>query len=258
MSLKSLETAMGVLATFIQSNATRSVTEIVAETGLKKSHVSKILKTFREADLLEQDPVTMRYGVGMGLFVLGSRFAARQVMAREALPIMRQLVDDTSHSATLSILYETSIMHLMAVEGPLYLDGRWRVGTLRPIHATAAGKVLLANMQPPAREDLLARVTLKAFTPLTITDPAILSAQLGHIGKAGFALTRGESAPGLSAISVPIFAENSKVVSALSILMPDQLFDEEKIAALRERMFAAARSLSLKLGAPTYPFGGMS
>ncbi|MET3793195.1 IclR family transcriptional regulator [Aquamicrobium terrae] len=257
MSLKSLETAVGVLSTFSKSNTTRSVTEIVEETGLKKSHVSKILKTFREAGLLEQDPVTMRYAVGMGMFVLGSRFAARQVMAREALPIMRQLVEDTNHSVTLSVIYETSIMHLMAVEGPLYIDGRWRVGALLPIHATAAGKVLLSGMTAPVREDLLARAGLRALTPLTITDPAILSAQLLEISKTGFALTRGESAPGLSAISVPIFAENSKMVSALSTIMPDQLFDMEKIMLVKEQMFTAARSLSLKLGAPTYPFGGM-
>lgn len=254
--MKSLEIGIGVLKTFIGAASDLSVTEVVAATGLKKSHVSKILSAYREAGFLVQDPMTRRYSVGIEAFELGAHYAARQPMAREALPLMRQLVDQCGHSATLSILHHDHVLHLMAVEGPLYIDGRWRVGSRLPIHATASGKVLVAWLDAEHRDSLLDAVKLDAITPLTITDPIPLKAQLSKVHASGLAVTRGESAPGLAAMAVPIFDGGDHVAAALGLVIPDQIFANVDVLELKDRLFDVARSLSLKLGASTYPFGG--
>lgn len=254
--MKSLETALGVLKVFVDADGELSVQDIVEKVGLKKSHVSKILSTLRQAGMLEQNPKTRHYSVGVEAFELGTRYLVRQQLARDALPIMRQLVDRCGHSATLSIRRGGHVLHLMAVEGPLYIDGRWRVGNRLPIHATSAGRVLLAWMEEDEAKVLLAQLDLDPITPQTITDADALLERIAETRKSGLAITRGESAPGLAAIAVPVFDAEDKVDAALGLVIPDQHFDDADQVALQEELFGAARRLSLKLGAAAYPFGG--
>lgn len=252
--LKSLETALNVLKIFIGTDSDLSVNEVVELTDLKKSHVSKILSTLRHAGMLEQDPATRRYSVGVEAFELGTRYIVRSQQARDALPVMRQLVNACGHSATLSILRGTHVLHIMAVEGPHYIDGRWRVGNRLPVHGTSAGQVLLA-WQPEARgKELLNALDLRPLTEKTITCRDRLEAVLTDIRKSGCSITRGESAPGLAALAVPVFDAKNEVPLALGVVLPDPLFESLELEQLREQLFDASRTLSLKLGAPDFPF----
>ena len=253
--MKSLETALTVLKVFIDADSDLSVNEVVELVDLKKSHVSKILSTLRNAGMVEQDPATRRYSVGVEAFELGTRYIVRSQQARDALPVMRQLVNACGHSATLSILRGTHVLHIMAVEGPHYIDGRWRVGSRLSVHGTSAGQVLLAFQSDAQRTDLLNVLDLRPLTQKTITRRDRLEAVLSDIRHSGCAVTRGESAPGLAALAVPVFDAQNEVPLALGVVLPDALFDTVELDPLREQLFDASRTLSLKLGASDFPFG---
>jgi len=254
--MKSLKTAIDVLKVFSNADGDLSVADITALSGLRRSHVSKILGAFRDGGLLTQDANTRRYSTGVDLFELGVRYVNAQQIARDALPIMRQLVDRCRHSATLSVLHEDHALHLLAVEGPLYLDGRWRVGNRLPLHATSAGQTLLAWADGERLEEMLSRIILNRITPRTITDLKRLRKVLREVRASGIAVTRGQSVPGLAAMAVPVFDARNVVTAALGIIVPDQLFDGSDLAELQASLIDAARALSLRLAAPTYPFGG--
>ncbi|MEQ8895640.1 MAG: IclR family transcriptional regulator [Roseovarius sp.] len=253
--MKSLETALNVLKVFIEADSDLSVNEVVDLVELKKSHVSKILSTLRNAGMVEQDPVTRRYSVGVEAFELGTRYIVRSQEARDALPVMRQLVNDCGHSATLSILRGTHVLHIMAVEGPHYIDGRWRVGSRLPVHGTSAGQILLAWQSDASRDGLLDELDLRPLTEKTITRREQLETVLADVRRTGHSVTRGESAPGLAALAVPVFDARNEVPLALGVVLPDQLFESVDLDQLREHLFDASRTLSLKLGAPDFPFG---
>lgn len=252
--MKSLETALNVLKVFIETDSDLSVNEVVELVDLKKSHVSKILSTLRNAGMVKQDPATRRYSVGVEAFELGTRYIVRSQQARDALPVMRQLVNASGHSATLSILRRTHVLHIMAVEGPHYIDGRWRVGNRLPVHGTSAGKVLLAWQPEAQRRELLDALDLRPLTEKTITRRDQLEAVLTDIRDTGCSVTRGESAPGLAALAVPVFDAKNEVPLALGVVLPDPLFETVDLEQLREQLFDASRTLSLKLGAPDFPF----
>ncbi|MEP0155592.1 MAG: IclR family transcriptional regulator [Pseudophaeobacter sp.] len=253
--MKSLETALNVLKVFIEADNDLSVNEVVELVDLKKSHVSKILSTLRNAGMVEQNPATRRYSVGVEAFELGTRYIVRSQQARDALPLMRQLANANGHSATLSVLRSTHVLHIMAVEGPHYIDGRWRVGSRLPIHGTSAGKVLLAWLPEAQRQELLDTLDLRPLTEKTITRRDRLEAVLADIRKSGCSVTRGESAPGLAALAVPVFDAKNEVPLALGVVLPETLFETEDLDQLREQLFEASRTLSLKLGAQDFPFG---
>lgn len=253
--MSALDSAMTVLKSFIDAEGDQSVNEIADRLGLNKSNVSKILRSLRETGMVEQNPQTRRYSVGVEAFELGTRYIRRSRAAHEALPIMRLLVETCGHSVTLSTLRDTYALHIMAVEGPHYVDGRWRVGNRLPIHATSAGHVLLAWMPLEQRAAFLDGLELKRFSERTITRREDLEVRLDVVRVTGCSVTRGESAPGLAAIAVPVFDEKSQVLLTLGFVVPDPLFENEQTDRLRDHLFEASRSLSLKLGASDYPFG---
>ena len=82
---------------------------------------------------------------------------------------MRQLVDETGHSARLSVLDGERVLYLVGVEGPLSSASGWRSGMWLPLHSTAAGQILLAFLDPAQARRLLSG-PLEAATPRTLTD----------------------------------------------------------------------------------------
>lgn len=252
--MKTVSTALDILRLFVASESL-SVGDVCAATGLPKSKVSKLLAVFRTHNMLVQDPVTRRYQVGITAFELGSRYPKSSALARDALPVLRRIMDQTGLSSTLSVMNGDIVLHLMAVEGPLYAEGHWRVGNRLPAHATSAGKVLLAGMGPSQLAGFLSRNSLRAITPSTITDAEVMATQLAVIRASGFCVSKGESSPGLVAIAAPILDSSGTVAAALGVVLPDDLFDEAKLPDWIRLLQEGGRDLSMKLGAPAYPYG---
>lgn len=253
--MKTLDTALQLLRLFETEDLTRSVTEVAEALGLPKSKVSRLLAVFRDHGFLEQDSQTRRYRVGLSAFELGANYVKSQPLVHEALPVLRAVVDSTGHSATLSVMRGDRILHILAVEGPHYVDSRWRVGNRLPFHATSAGKILIAGLSAAELESFLRDRELPAITALTVTDPAELRAQLEKIRQCGASVTHGESAPGLAAVAVPVFDRTNKIAAALGLIIPDQLFVSDETESLIALLHREARRLSIKLGAGGYPFG---
>lgn len=254
--MKSLSTALRVLLAFTDAQQHQSVGGLAQRTGLTKGQVSKILSTFRSFGLLQQDPQTRLYSVGIEAFALGSRFVNYHPLCREALPLVRRLVDRTGHSARLSVLSERRIIYLLQADGPLLSDTGWRAGMYLPPHATTAGKVALAFIDEAAREAMLAEMAMPQLTPNTVTDKEVLRRQLAEIAKTGYASSRGESTAGLGATSVPVFAAQNEMVAMLSLAYPEHVVDRKEETKLAAALHEAARTLSHRMGSGAYPFGG--
>ncbi|MFK8252072.1 IclR family transcriptional regulator [Ancylobacter terrae] len=252
--MKTLDTALKLLRLFDTDEQTLSVTEIAEASGLPKSKVSRLLAVFRTNGFLEQDELTRRYRIGLAAFELGSNYVKSQPIAHEALPVMRQIVEQTGHSTTLTVMRGELVLHLLAVEGPHYIDGRWRVGNRLPYFATSAGKVLVAGMDPELIAGFIARHPPTAITPATVTDPEALRRQLAEVRRAGMSITRGESAPGLAAIAVPVLGRFAQTVAALGLVIPDRLFDTAEVPSLVALLHTEGRRLSIKCGAADYPY----
>lgn len=255
-TMKSLGTALGVLMEFTADAPDLGVGEIAQRTGLPKGQISKILSTFRQHRILTQNPATRRYSVGSRAFALGSRFVNYHPLAREALVVMRRIVEQTGHSTRLSVMDGDRVIYLLQSEGRLLADTGWRVGMFLPIHATTAGKVILAFLPQHRAEELLAGATLDPFTPNTIVDRALLLRDIAEIRLRGYGVSRGETTPGLGTIGVPVFGAGNEVLAVLGLVFPMHLVDWASAPALASILHDHARGLSQSAGCPVYPFGG--
>ena len=127
--MKSLRSALRVMMAFCEEQQDFGVGELAERCKLSKSQVSKVLSTFAEFGLLTQNNESRRYQVGSRLYALGSRYLNFNNLCRGAMPVMRDLVESTGHSARLSVLDGDRVLYLLGIEGPLFMDTGWRAGT---------------------------------------------------------------------------------------------------------------------------------
>ena len=81
--------AIAVLRTFTGDEPLLGVTEIANRVGLHKSTVSRILATFEQEHLVERDPETRRFRLGLGLIAVAGPLLAELEERRVAYPVLR-------------------------------------------------------------------------------------------------------------------------------------------------------------------------
>lgn len=256
--MTSLRSATRLLAQFASGRATYTVTELAGATGLSKSHVSKVLAAFCDAGLVTQHPASQAFSVGVRSFVLGSQYFNNDQLSREAIAILGRLTEKTGHSTRLCVPDADRVVYLIGVNGPLFVDTAWKMGTYLPMHSTSAGRVLLAFMDAAAAERLLAGLALPKMTESTVTLPQELRKLLAQVRQKGVAVSRGENTPGLSAIAVPVFDAARRNIAVLNLAYPSHMVGRQEENALLVPLQRAARTLSQRMGCPVYPFGAGS
>lgn len=254
-AMKSLRSALRVLLEFTSGKPSYTVTELSTRTGLSKSHISKIAAALADAGLLRQDPETLTYSVAVRSFVLGSQFFNNDELSAKAMPLLRDLTQATGHSTRLSVLDGDQVAYLVGVNGPLFTDSPWKIGTHMPMHATAAGRVLLAFMDTSKAAALMKSMPLPAVTQATVTDRAELRKIVQTVRDQGYAISRDQNTTGLSAVGAPVFDARRQIVAVLTIAFPSHTVPDSSEGTLLAPLQRAARTLSHRMGCPVYPFG---
>ncbi len=111
-------------------------------------------------------------------------------------------------------------------------------------HALALGKVLLAGQGSAYVDDYVDDHGLEAFTPRTITQPALLHGQLNKARMVGLATDFEEFALNLCCIAAPIQDEHGKVEGAIGLSTTPQRIREEGQRHLIELVQWAGREAS--------------
>ena len=117
------------------------------------------------------------------------------------------------------------------------------------LHASAAGRVMLAYGPEALREKVFGTGRLERFTPATEIDPKKIRKELAEIPERGYSVNRGERELEVAAVAAPIFDHENKVNAALSVVGPVQRFSSERIPDIAKRLMDVTRKISVLLGA---------
>ncbi len=96
-----------------------------------------------------------------------------------------------------------------------------------PIHATAAGKAILAFLPRERAQEIVDRRGLPARTENTITDRDELFEELELIRDRGYAINQEENVRGVRAVGVPV-RPYDRIAGAISISGPVQRMKEKE------------------------------
>ncbi len=218
-------------------------TAVARRTGISPSTVSRQLGTLTRVGLVEHVAATGRYRLGVRTLRYANAVLGRLNLRDLARPHLEKLVHAVGETATLSIPGEADAITVDFVPTDRYLQGVTRLGRPSVGHASSAGKVMLAFGDVP-----LPRGRLVAFTPNTITDPAVLATEIEQVRTRGYAEAIEEREQGLSAIAAPIWGASGELAAIVALQGPTSRFDREAIERGVPLLVACAHRISVALG----------
>jgi len=239
VAMANVVTALAVLEA-VGEHQPVGVRELARATGVPKSTVQRCLDTLAEAGWLVRGP-TSAWSLSLRSAVVGGHAGSSGALRDLARPAMLRLHDACDETVRLWVPDDDRVVVVDSVESQRAL--RTVAGsTTMPLHATAAGKAVLAALPDDEREALLAR-PLAALTGQTVTDPALLRDQLAAGRARGWTETRHEAHPDIGAVAAAVVDPRGRPVAALALTLPLHRLTEE--LALRYGQLVAAEAAGL-------------
>ncbi len=236
--LATVERAVAVLRALADSPVDLGNNEISRRTGINGSTVSRLLATLAQDELVRRVPDSGRFRLGPRLIELGNAAVARDDLRQLARPHLVALTEATGETSTLSVPDDSSTITVDFVQSPASVRSVAQVGRPSVTHATATGKVFLAH------RGSLPLGPLPAFTPRTITDGAVLAAEVARARKRGWAQAVGEREHDLNAIAAPVLGRDACLVAVLGLQGPAARFGPRAMRTAAELLIARSTELA--------------
>lgn len=244
--VQSVDRAIAILY-LLAERGDAGVTEVAAELDVHKSTAFRLIAALEAGSLIEQDGGRGKYHLGRGVLRLAAATAGRLELPIESRPVCRQLAAELGEAVNVAILDSGEATNILQEYGPSAITGRNWIGQRTPLHATASGKVLLAWLDPVALKEFLAS-TLNRYTPHSVTNPALLEAELARVREQGWASTAEEFEIGLNAIAAPVVDATGEVMAAVGVSGPSYRLTVESFPGVAAHLVAGARQISARLG----------
>lgn len=248
--LVSVANAAVVLKTFTSARPDWGVSDLAAHLGKSTSSVHRILSTLAEEKLLEQDPHTQRYKLGLALFDLAAAVPSQRTLQEAVLLPMTDLRNATRETVQVGVLDGRHVVYVERLDSPHSLRFFNEFGRRADAHCTATGKALLAYTPTSRLQQLLEGWDLLRRTEHTIVEHDALKAELRRIRRRGFATNRHESVVGVVSVAAPIRDQARTAVAAISVAGPAERLDERQgpiARAVTHVALAASRRLGFKV-----------
>jgi IclR family acetate operon transcriptional repressor len=239
--VQSVHRALDALEALAAAGGTASLGDLAAACALPAPTMHRLARTLADRGYVRRLP-DRRYSLGSRLVPLGAD--AHALLGGRALPVLRTLAEVTGESANLAVLTQGRAEYVAQSPGRHTMRTFTDVGNRVALHCTGVGKALLAAVSPAEASRLIGAAQLTAQTPSTITDPALLHAEIALIRSRGYALDEGEMETGVRCIAVGI---GGTAPMAVSVSGPAARVTDDLITAAVSALNAAADQLQHEL-----------
>ncbi|CAH2598718.1 IclR family transcriptional regulator [Rhodovastum atsumiense] len=241
---KALEILMALGELTLKSGGGIRLTDLVDHVGHPRPTVHRLLGDLKRSGFAIQEDATGRYRLGPKLLLLSAQCLGGLDIRRVAQPLLRELVEETGHTAHLGIMDKQWVVFIDKVEATRGIRIVSTIGQRREITATALGKALLAHSPRRVAEERIAE-GLPKRTPNSIDSGERLFEELERTRARGFAIDDEECDLGIRCVAAPIFDHLGAVTAAISVTMMIPQADWAEV----ERIGTAARQVAGKITA---------
>lgn len=226
-----IERVVRILDTFSTDRTVQTASEIGERSGLPTSTAHRLVGELTRAGILERDS-EHRIRLGMRLWELALRGSTALRLRQAALPHMERVQTLVREHTQLAVLEDGEALFLERLSHPDAGANITRIAGRLPLHASSSGLVLLAFAPADVRERVLAG-PLRALSPDSVTDAAVLRQVLTGIRRSGFVIAPGSIESVSTGVAVPI-RDRGEVAAALSVVLPRHAPTDTAVTALRE------------------------
>jgi sugar lactone lactonase YvrE/DNA-binding IclR family transcriptional regulator len=223
-------------------------TALLRAGSLPKATLHRILATLTREGLLRHDPASRTYRLGLRLLELAHEVWSDFDLRLSAQDELTRLQAAVGLAVQLTVLDGDSVVVIASQEAGPDQRPNSQVGARWPLHASAAGKVIAAHMDPVRLAGLLDRLYLPSLTAHTITSVQELRDELVLSRGRGYAMESGEREESMASVAAPILDIEGRPIGAVSISGDTDQLGLTRLHGLSSPLIGAARTISHNAG----------
>jgi IclR family transcriptional regulator, acetate operon repressor len=238
-SIRAVERVCDILNLLQRSREGVSLADVAAVTSLPKSSAFRYLSALEARRYVERDDETGLYRVGLSFQPHDTR--QLETFLAQAEGALRHLRDDIGETTNLGTLDGPMVVHSLVFESNQMMRLAARVGDRAPIHSTALGKAMAAEL-PQARVMAMLEATgMTPFTSATITASEDYLSELADVRQQGFAIDELENQSDGRCVAVVL--QGLPFPCGISVSAPAQRLTTDKVPGVVKQL----RRVSLEL-----------
>lgn len=222
--------------------------DLVAESGLNKPTVRRLLLSLMRAGLVEQEETGGRYHLGPESYVLGTLAEERFGLHRLSLEGVARLAARTEDTAFVSIRRENYAICLHREEGAFPIRTHVLMpGDRHPLGVGSGSLAILAALPDEDVEAVIAANNAVMTERYPRFTPEMLRTSVAETRAAGYALNPGLLMQGSWGMGVAVRDAAGQPVGALSVAAIESRLGEARRAEVAALLQEEARRLEMKL-----------
>jgi IclR family transcriptional regulator, pca regulon regulatory protein len=218
--IASLAKSFQVLEALNTAGRAVGLTELAQLSGLDRSGVQRITHTLRVLGYLRQDPATKAFRLSGRMLEFGHTVLATDQVRERAQPHLEALNRRTGETLNLMELEGEEIVYVLRYPSLHAVSVDLHVGSRLPAYCTAAGRAILAHIDPAEALAHLKAARRTAMTRFTVTDLAGLKRSLEMVRAQGYALNDQEAFLGDLSVAAPLRNAQGRPLGAVNIAVP--------------------------------------
>jgi DNA-binding IclR family transcriptional regulator len=242
-----LRNGIGVLRAFSVDEPLLGVSEIAARVGLHKSTVSRILATLESEELVDRDPSTRRFRLGLGVIAMAGPLLADLDVRRVAYPVLHDLSRQTGETSALMVWDGGEAVCVEQVPSSRQVKHTTPLGTRYDTAASSSVQVFLSRLDPFAVRSLLMKgsIDLPGLTEATLDAYLV---RLQDVADRGYATNYGETSLEEVGVAAPVFDHRGEDVAVVLLSAPRFRVSTEQVGLLQKAVTDAAGAITSRLG----------
>lgn len=244
-AVPALEKGLDVIELLAEQGAPMTQAQLARALQRQPGEIFRMLTCLEGRGWLRRDGASGGYALTLRLFELSRTHSPFEELLKTAQPFMRRLTDELRESCHLSVLHRDRVLVLAQEESPQPFRLSVEVGSLHDPAHTTSGRVLLAHLAAPDRDELLARTP--EWRRLDATARKALAARLQTVAERGYDRSDGERFIGGLDLGVLVGSPTSAVKAALTIATLKSA-DGPDLDAMLPKLKACAAAIAAEAG----------
>ena len=246
--VQSIARAFAIAEEIARNREGIGLAELSKRVGLHNSTTFHLVKTMVQLGYVSQLADSRKYRIGRRMFTLAAGALDEIELVSVATPVLEKLTSETGEYSHFAIRSGEQIVVVAKTAGTGIFQMVDRTGAVRPAHATALGKVLLAALSPSQLERYLETCELRKFTAKTIVEQDALLREIEEVRRKGLAFDDGEFDPEARCVAVPVRDFTGRVAGAIGMSGPMWRLSLQALQEKSKYVREAAVELSAELG----------
>ena len=245
-----LRNGLAVLRAFTVEEPLLGVSEIASRVGLHKSTVSRILAALELEGLVERDPTSRRFRLGLGVIALAGPLLADLDVRRVAYPLLADLSRRTGETAALMLWDGREAVCVEQVPSRHQVKHTTPLGTRYNTCLSSSVQVFLAHLDAFVVRTLI----ISGALDCAVEGEEELGgyfARLREVADRGVAINYGETSLDEVGVAAPVLDHRGEVVAAVLVSAPRFRVSREQLDLIADAASTAAGEVTNRLGGVT-------